>query len=177
MTSLRRITHSAFFAATCAAFAVTGSATAFADGPTWKKPDAPKSLGFLAQQCDRSDFCFAIACPGSKLQLVNTSPGGGPYGTPEAGQKGEEATLLIAGKSYSLSFVWDDSILNTYGNAGSRAALPGQVAQALIIDDGRISGNAGAPRTATIFSEGLKALWPAIAKACKVQAPAKRPPA
>ena len=168
--SLRRKRHVALLAAAYVGFAWAGASEALADAPSWKKPDTPAALGLLALQCDRSDFCFAVACPGGRLQLVNMSPGGGPYG----GTKGEPATLIVAGKSYTLSFVWDDSILDIYGNAGSRASLPVAVLTALASSDGRITGDVGILRTATIHSQGLKQLWPAISKACKLPALPKR---
>jgi hypothetical protein len=53
----------------------------------WVRPLLPATLGFLVMQCDQRDFRFAIACPDTKLQLVNISPGGGPMGNPDFGSK------------------------------------------------------------------------------------------
>jgi hypothetical protein len=64
------------------ACAIGGKAVA---APAWSRPALPAALGFLVMQCDQRDFCFAIACPGNKLQLVNISPGGGPFGNPDFG--------------------------------------------------------------------------------------------
>ena len=75
-------------------------------------------------QCDQRDFCFAIACPDKKLQLVNISPGGGPLGNPDFGANGRVAKLTVGQQVFSLSFTWDDSILEHVGNAGSRSELP-----------------------------------------------------
>jgi hypothetical protein len=168
--SLHRKRHAALVAAAFVASAPAGAPEVFAAGPSWKQPDTSAALGFLALQCDRSDFCFAVACPGGRLQLVNMSGGAGPYG----GAKGEPATLIVAGKSYTLSFVWDDSILEIAGNAGSRASVPVEVLTALASGDGRITGNRGVVWTVTIHSQGLRQLWPTISNACKVPALPKR---
>jgi len=174
MSSSRRAALAALIGVSCVALTLFATPETLAAELSWKKPDSPPALGLLALQCDRSEFCFAVACPGGKLQLVNISPGGGPYGSPEAGQKGDPATLMVAGKSYSLAFVWDNSILDLYGNAGSRTSLPVEALTALAENDGRISGTASAPRTATIYSQGLRQLWPALGKPCKLQALPKR---
>lgn len=59
--------------------------TATLSPPAWTKPELPAALGFLVMQRDQRDFCFAIACPDKTRQLVNVSPGGGPFGNPDSG--------------------------------------------------------------------------------------------
>ncbi|QWG19844.1 hypothetical protein KMZ68_08480 [Bradyrhizobium sediminis] len=145
------------------ACAIGGKAVA---APAWIRPALPAALGFLVMQCDQRDFCFAIACPGNKLQLVNISPGGGPFGNPDLGANGRIAKLTVGQEVFSLSFAWDDSILEQVGNAGSRSELPVAALLALARSNGRIEGtNTGAVR-ATITSSGLKQHWPVLAKAC-----------
>jgi hypothetical protein len=134
--------------------------------PAWDKSEYPAALGLLALQCDWREFCFAIACPDRKLQLVNISPGGGPMGTPDSGANGKVATLTVGQEVFSLSFTWDDSILELARSAGSRSELPVAALMALARKNGKIEGTNTGPVKATIFSAGLKQRWPAIAKAC-----------
>jgi hypothetical protein len=142
---------------------VAGNAVA---APAWTRPELPAVLGFLVMQCDQRDFCFAIACPGTKLQLVNISPGGGPMGNPDLGANGRVAKLTVGQEVFSLSFSWDDSILELAGSAGSRSELPVAALIALARTNGRIEGTNTGPVKATIVSNGLKQRWPVIAKAC-----------
>lgn len=132
----------------------------------WENSKLSAELGFLALQCDQREFCFAIACPDQKLQLVNLAPGGGPFGNPDFGAKGSIAALSVGGEVYSLSFVWDDNILEFARIAGSRSELPVAALTALASNDGRIEGINTGPVKATVFSRGLKQRWPAIAKTC-----------
>ncbi len=132
----------------------------------WSRPEVPTELGFLAMQCDQREFCFAIACPNRELQLVNVSPGGGPYGNPDFGAAGSAATLVVGGQTFALSFKWDDSILPLVGSAGSRSALPVGALTALAERNGRIQGTTTGPVAATIASSGLKRLLPEIARSC-----------
>lgn len=132
----------------------------------WQTSELSAELGFLALQCDQREFCFAIACPDQKLQLVNLAPGGGPFGNPDFGAKGSIAALSVGREVYSLSFVWDDNILELARIAGSRSELPVAALTALASNDGRIEGINTGPIKATIFSRGLKQRWPAIAKTC-----------
>ena len=137
-----------------------------AAAPAWTKPALPAALGFLVMQCDQRDFCFAIACPDKKLQLVNISPGGGPMGNPDLGVNGSVAKLTVGQEVFSLSFSWDDSILARVGNAGSRSELPVAALMALARNNGRIEGINTGPVKATIPSAGLKQHWPVIAMTC-----------
>lgn len=132
----------------------------------WETSELPAALGFLALQCDRRDFCFAIACPDRKLQLVNLAPGGGPFGNPDAGARGRVAALSVGREVFSLSFTWDDSILELARFAGSRSELPVAALTALAVNDGKIEGTNTGPIKATLFSRGLKQRWPGIARAC-----------
>lgn len=141
-----------------------GSKAGAASG--WVKPELPAALGFLAMQCDQRDFCFAIACPDRKLQLVNISPGGGPMGNPDFGANGRVAKLTVGEEVFSLSFSWDDSILERVGNAGSRSELPVAALMALARSNGRIEGTNTGPVKATLPSGGLRQLWPVIAMTC-----------
>jgi hypothetical protein len=134
--------------------------------PDWIRPQLPAALGFLVMQCDQRDFCFAIACPDGKLQLVNISPGGGPMGNPDFGASGRAAKLTVGQEVFSLSFSWDDSILEQTGNAGSRSELPVAALMALARSNGRIEGTNAGPVKATIPSGGLKQHWPVIARTC-----------
>lgn len=138
--------------------------------PAWTKSELPAALGFLALQCDRRDFCFAIACPDRKLQLVNISPGGGPYGNPDSGAAGSAATLTVGKEVFKLTFIWDDSIMPLAGDAGSRSALPVPALVALAEKNGAIEGFTTGPVKATMLSSGLKQLWPGITKACGLPA-------
>jgi hypothetical protein len=149
-----------------AAFVCAIGGEAFAALPAWNKSEFPAALGFLALQCDWRDFCFAIACPDKKLQLVNISPGGGPMGNPDFGANGHVATLTIGKEVFPLSFTWDDSILELARSAGSRSELPVAALLALAGKNGQIEGTNTGPVRATIFSAGLKQRWPAIARAC-----------
>ena len=142
---------------------VGGNAVA---APAWAKPELPAALGFLVMQCDQREFCFAIACPAKKLQLVNISPGGGPMGNPDVGASGGAAKLTVGQEVFSLSFSWDDSILERVGNAGSRSELPVAALMALARNNGRIEGTNTGPVKATIASGGLKQYWPLIARTC-----------
>jgi hypothetical protein len=143
--------------------AIGGKADA---APAWAKPELPAALGFLAMQCDQRDFCFAIACPDKKLQLVNVSPGGGPMGNPDVGVNGRVATLTVGKEVFPLSFTWDDSIIDLAHSAGSRSELPLAALIALAGKNGKIEGTNTGPVKATIFTSGLKQRWPVIAKAC-----------
>ncbi|MFH1341892.1 MAG: hypothetical protein ABIL01_11920 [Pseudomonadota bacterium] len=134
--------------------------------PAWTRPELPAALGFLVMQCDQRDFCFAIACPDGKLQLVNISPGGGPMGNPDFGASGRVAKLTVGRETFSLAFSWDDSILEQVGNAGSRSELPVAALMALARNNGRIEGTNTGPVRATIRSGGLKQHWPVIARTC-----------
>jgi len=145
------------------ACAIAGEAVA---APAWTRPELPATLGFLVMQCDQRDFCFAIACPDKKLQLVNISPGGGPMGNPDFGASGRAAKLTVGREVFSLSFSWDDSILERVGSAGSRSELPVAALMALARNGGRIEGTNTGPVEATIPSGGLRQHWPVIAKAC-----------
>lgn len=145
------------------ACAIAGTAVA---APAWTRPELPAALGFLVMQCDQRDFCFAIACPDKKLQLVNISPGGGPFGNPDFGANGRVAKLTVGLEVFSLSFGWDDSILERVGNAGSRSELPVAALMALVRDNGRIEGTNTGPVKATLVSSGLKQHWPVIAMTC-----------
>ncbi|MFZ2155982.1 MAG: hypothetical protein WAV72_07685 [Bradyrhizobium sp.] len=145
------------------ACAIGGKAVA---APAWSRPALPAALGFLFMQCDQRDFCFAIACPGNKLQLVNISPGGGPFGNPDFGANGRVATLTVGQQVFPLSFTWDDGILEHVGNAGSRSELPVAALMALALGNGRIEGTNTGPVKATIMSGGLKQHWPVLARAC-----------
>lgn len=147
------------------ACAIGGKAVA---APAWIKSEMPPALGFLVLQCDSREFCFAIACPNKKLQLVNFAPGGGPMGNPEAGVSGRVATLTIGQEVFPLSFTWDDSILELARSAGSRSELPVAALMALAGKNGKIEGTNTGPVKATIFSSGLMKSWPAIAKACEL---------
>lgn len=145
------------------ACAIGGEAVA---APGWIRSELPASLGLLALQCDAREFCFAIACPDRKLQLVNIAPGGGPMGNPDFGGNGRVAALTVGQDVYSLSFTWDDSILEVARAAGSRAELPVAALMALVRSNGKIEGTNTGPVKATILSGGLKQLWPGIARAC-----------
>lgn len=145
------------------ACAIGGKAVA---APAWTRPALPASLGFLVMQCDQREFCFAIACPDKKLQLVNISPGGGPFGNPDFGANGRVATLTVGQEVFSLSFTWDDSILARVGSAGSRSELPVAALLALTLKDGRIEGTNTGPVKAIIPSDGLKQQWPILAMTC-----------
>ncbi len=134
--------------------------------PGWIRPQLPAAVGFIVMQCDQNDFCFAIACPDRKLQLVNISPGGGPMGNPDVGAKGGDAKLTVGKEVFSLSFSWDDRILDQVGNAGSRSELPVAALMALARSNGRIEGTNTGSVKATIPSAGLRQHWPVIAKAC-----------
>lgn len=133
---------------------------------SWMKPTWSDELGLLAIQCDEAEFCFAIACPDRKLQLVNIAPGGGPFGNPDFGEAGRVATLTVGVERYALSFLWDDRILEVARSAGSRSGLPLAALLALAGKNGEIRGTNTGPIKATIFSRGLKLRWPDIAKAC-----------
>jgi hypothetical protein len=141
-----------------------GGTAAVATG--WSKPALPAALGFLIMQCDQRDFCFAIACPDRKLQLVNISPGGGPFGNPDMGAQGRVAKLTVGQDAFSLSFNWDDRILEGAGSAGSRSELPVAALMALARSNGRIEGTNTGPVKATIQSSGLKQHWPVLAMTC-----------
>jgi hypothetical protein len=158
MPCLRRRIEALLVVLACA---IGGNAVA---APAWTRPKLSAALGFLVMQCDPRDFCFAIACPDRKLQLVNISPGGGPFGNP--GANGRAATLTIGREVFSLSFTWDDSILERVGNAGSRSELPVAALMALVRNNGRIEGTNTGPVKATIPSSGLKQHWPIIAMTC-----------
>ena len=134
--------------------------------PGWIRPQLPAAVGFIVMQCGQNDFCFAIACPDRKLQLVNISPGGGPLGNPDVGAKGGDAKLTVGKEVFSLSFSWDDRILDQVGNAGSRSELPVAALMALARSNGRIEGTNTGSVKATISSAGLRQHWPVIAKAC-----------
>ena len=134
--------------------------------PGWTRPQLPAALGFIVMQCDQREFCFAIACPDKKLQLVNISPGGGPMGNPDVGASGGAAKLTVGQEVFSLSFSWDDSILERVGNAGSRSELPVAALMALARTTGRIEGTNTAPVKAILPSSGLKQHWPVIARTC-----------
>jgi len=143
-----------------------GSSAMAEPAQKWEASELPAALGFLALQCDQRDFCFAIACPDKKLQLVNLAPGGGPFGNPDFGARGRIAALSVGREVFSLSFVWDDSILGLANFAGSRSELPVAALTALAANDGRIEGTNTGPIEATLFSRGLKQRWPGIARAC-----------
>ncbi len=151
-------------AAALAALALSGAA----DPAGWSRPADGKALGLVAVQCDPQEFCFAVACPGGALQLINISPGGGPYGNPDAGDRGERAKLTVGKDTYQLTFTWDDAILEAMGSAGSRAALPVAALQGLAKQDGKIEGFTTGKKTATIRKAGLRKLWPDLVKACRV---------
>jgi hypothetical protein len=142
--------------------------------PTWERTELSASLGLLALQCDAREFCFAIACPDRKLQLINISPGGGPFGNPDFGASGRLAILRVGKRTFTLSFTWDDSILDVARAAGSRSELPPAALAALAENDGKIEGTNTGPVKATIFSRGLKQRWPAIASACGLPEPPRR---
>jgi hypothetical protein len=147
---------------------------ALAQPPGWSAPQrAGASLGLLAVQCDDREFCFAIACPDGQLQLVNMSPGGGPYGNPDMGAAGGAATLTTAGGTFRLSFVWDDGILPELGIAGSRAALPAEALWALADKPGRIAGTTTGPMAATLANRGLKAMLPHLTAKCGLTSPSR----
>lgn len=149
---------------------------ALAEQPGWSSPHEPTSLGLLAIQCDDREFCFAIACPDGQLQLINISPGGGPYGNPDMGADGGAATLTTAAGEFRLSFAWDDAVLPELGMAGSRAALPVEALWALAGKPGRITGTTTGPMTATLAHRGLKAMLPKLAATCGLPKPsAERP--
>jgi len=139
--------------------------------PGWTRPQLPAALGFIVMQCDQREFCFAIACPDKKLQLVNISPGGGPMGNPDVGASGGAAKLTVGKEVFSLSFSWDDSILERVGNAGSRSELPVAALMALARTTGRIEGTNTAPVKAILPSSGLKQHWPVIARTCGLPEP------
>lgn len=132
----------------------------------WTKPARSEELGLLAIQCNDVEFCFAIACPNRKLQLVNIAPGGGPFGNPDFAETGRIATLTVGPESYTLSFTWDDRILEVARSAGSRSDLPLAALLALAGRNAEIRGTNTGPIKATIFSRGLKQRWPVIAAAC-----------
>jgi hypothetical protein len=150
------------FLATTLCLAASGAIAA----PTWTSSELSPALGLLAIQCDQRDFCFAIACPDKKLQLVNISPGGGPYGDSDPNAATNAVSLTVGGEVFKLSFVWDDSIIALAGDAGSRSALPVAALMALAEQNGKTEGTTSGPVKANIFKSGLKLLLPSIAKAC-----------